>query len=97
MSPINNEAERRRFRRQFDDDEWAALTADTEFKKAWEDNDIIKAGEQAMGVVAGTRQEWLVRRRSMKNKQEKERERQTEHQERLKKALRLFDELQERK
>jgi len=55
---MNIVTERRRFRRQFNDEQWAALTADTEFKAAWESDDFIRAGERVGPVLIGTRQKW---------------------------------------
>jgi hypothetical protein len=55
---MNIVTERKRFRGQFNDEEWAALTADTEFKTAWESDDFIRAGERVGDVLIGTRQKW---------------------------------------
>jgi hypothetical protein len=39
---MNIVMERKRFRRQFNDEQWAALAADTKFKTAWDSDDIIR-------------------------------------------------------
>jgi len=67
------------------------LIADSKFKFAWDCNDIVKAGELVGGILFGTRQEWLRRKR----RGEKERVREAEFQERLKEAERKMKFLME--
>jgi hypothetical protein len=77
---MNTVTERVRFRRQFNDEQWAALTADIEFKHAWDADDIIRAGERVGDVLIGTQQKW----RTAKLREHKQRIKETEYLEILK-------------
>jgi hypothetical protein len=52
---MNIATERKRFRRQFNDEQWVVLTADTKFMTAWDSDDIIRAGERVADILIGTR------------------------------------------
>ena len=90
---MKSDKERAKFKKQFKDEQWATLIADSKFKFAWDCNDIVKAGELVGGILFGTRQEWLRRKR----RGEKERVREAEFQERLKEAERKMKFLMEGK
>jgi hypothetical protein len=90
---MNIVTERKRFRKQFNDEQWAALTANTEFKTVWDSDDIIRAGERVAGILIGTRQEW----RKCKLREYKERIKEIERQELLKAAERIMKTLMEDK
>jgi len=69
------------------------LTANAEFKTAWDSDDIIRAGERVTGILIGTRQEW----RKRKLHEYKERIKEIERQELLRAAERIMKTLMEDK
>ena len=50
---MNIETEAKKFKAQYDDEDWAELMNDSEFKKAWESNSLVKAGELAQEITIG--------------------------------------------
>jgi len=50
---MNPETERKKFRRQFNDEQWLWLTANAEFKAAWETENFVRAGEIANPLIKG--------------------------------------------
>jgi hypothetical protein len=50
---MDPEMERKRFRRQFTNEQWLRLIANEEFKTAWETDNFVKAGEIASPLIMG--------------------------------------------
>ena len=50
---MNPETERKKFRRQFTDEQWLRLIANDEFNAAWEKDNFVKAGEIASPLIMG--------------------------------------------
>jgi hypothetical protein len=90
MNPVATDAERKKFRGQFSDTEWATLVADAAFKFEWDAGDLVRAGELCGNILRGTRKEWLKKKRAKARKQARERMKDMKHQEFLKEAERLF-------
>jgi hypothetical protein len=90
MNPLTSDAERKKFRGQFSDKEWAALLADTAFEFEWDAGDLVRAGELCGNILRGTREKWMNKKRAKARKQDRERMKEMKHQERLKEALEVF-------
>ena len=50
---MDPQLERRRFRSQYNDDEWSLLLANGEFRAVWECGNFVRAGELADPIVYG--------------------------------------------
>ena len=50
---MNPDMERKRFRQQFNDEQWLRLYANAEFMAAWDAGNFVRAGEIANPLIKG--------------------------------------------
>ena len=50
---MSDDIESKKFRAQFDDEDWSKLMKDAEFNLAWESGYFVKAGEVAPTILIG--------------------------------------------
>jgi hypothetical protein len=74
---MSDKSESKKFRSQFDDEDWSKLMKDAEFNIACDSGDFVKAGELAPAILIGgahtKREAKKLRRSYLKNKEASQR------------------------